>query len=175
MAMQTSEYTFETEFINLFKKHEYRFYTLAACFTKSDQFAKDIVQATFLKLWDKRESLKYVDNVERWLYRQTEEKIIHFLQKAALFCPVRDALWVNMQKPGSTDDDGQVGHLNFLIENAVQHLPPQRQNVYAYCQDNSITYHYIKKNIYQRNGKLDNTSGWAGMVNKIKSLVSFLK
>lgn len=172
MAMTTRDYTFETEFVSLFRKHEYRLYTMAIVFTKSDQFAKDIVQATFLKLWDKRDSLLYVDNIESWLYRQAENKILHFLEKAASFSSIRDAIWISMQKPNFNDVDTAVPvNFNLLIENAIQHLPPQRQDIYTSCQGNFVTYNYIKKNIDGRDQRSDNNS-WVGKATRwIKSLV----
>lgn len=174
MTLPTSEYTFETVFIRLFKKHEYRLYTLAACFTKSDQFAKDIVQVTFLKLWDKRDSIKYVDNIEQWLYRQAESNIIHFLKKAAAVTSVRDALWVNMQQPFVNEDEASLPNsFNFLIENAIQHLPPQRQNIYCSCKDNSITYDYIKRSVFPQGLMSNKTNILQQTVKKVKTLLRF--
>ena len=47
--------TLEKDFIRIFRQHEYKLHTLALRLTKSDQYAKDIIQEVFLSLWDHRE------------------------------------------------------------------------------------------------------------------------
>lgn len=48
------EHAFEMLFADLFKKHEYRLYTLVLKLTRSNQYARDIIQEVFLKLWEHR-------------------------------------------------------------------------------------------------------------------------
>ena len=41
----------EALFTAIFREHEYKLYMLVLRLTKSDQYAKDIIQEVFLKLW----------------------------------------------------------------------------------------------------------------------------
>src|SRR5687768_9489541 len=54
----------ETVFNAIFREHEYKLHTLSLRLTKSDQYAKDIIQEVFLKLWEHRDRLHEIDNVE---------------------------------------------------------------------------------------------------------------
>jgi RNA polymerase sigma factor (sigma-70 family) len=80
---RNEEHTLELLFADLFKKHEYRLHTLVLKLTRSDQYARDIIQEVFLKLWEHRNNIHTIHNIEAWLYRLTENKVIDFLRKAA--------------------------------------------------------------------------------------------
>ena len=41
----------EASFTAIFREHEYKLYMLVLRLTKSDQYARDIIQEVFLKLW----------------------------------------------------------------------------------------------------------------------------
>ena len=73
----------EAIFNIIFREQEYKLYTLALRLTKSDQYAKDIIQEVFLKLWERLDRIDEIENVEAWLYRATENKVIDFLRKAS--------------------------------------------------------------------------------------------
>lgn len=176
MPLPTNEYVFEVQFVDLFKKHEYRFYTLAARFTKSDQFAKDIVEDIFLQLWQKRDTILDESSAEKCLYQLAESKILHFLQRAAAHTSVRDALWVNMQRTMCCDSEtGSPNNFNLLIENAIRHLAPQRRDIYTSSNDNYIIYHYIKKNIYPRGLGLGRKGFISRVFNEVKRIYAFKK
>ena len=68
------EHSMELLFADLFKKHEYRLHTLVLKLTRSNQYARDIIQEVFLKLWEHRYQLHTIQNIEAWLYRLTENK-----------------------------------------------------------------------------------------------------
>ena len=82
----------ESMFVNLFKENEYFLYTLAYKLTKSDQTAKDITQEVFLKLWDNIGRVHEINNIEAWLYRLTENKVIDFLRKASADARLESAI-----------------------------------------------------------------------------------
>ena len=86
----------EVHFIRIFREHEYKLYTLALRLTKSDLYAKDIIQEVFLSLWDHRDNIAGIHNIEAWLYRVTENKVLDFLRKAAVNARLKKALWENL-------------------------------------------------------------------------------
>ena len=78
-----NEHALETFFADVFKEHEHRLYTLGMRLVKSEPYVRDLIQEVFLKLWEQRYNLSEIRNMEAWLYRVMENKIIDFLRKAA--------------------------------------------------------------------------------------------
>ncbi|HRO47998.1 RNA polymerase sigma-70 factor [Agriterribacter sp.] len=141
MTTQSSEHTLELRFTDIFKRHEYKLYTLALALTKSDQYAKDIVQDVFMKLWEHRNHIHTIANMDAWLYRLTENKVIDFLRKTAADKRLRDALWMNMQHMmNETEETISSREYKQVIEKAINHLPPQRKRIYRLSKEQGLNY-----------------------------------
>lgn len=141
MTTQSTDHTLELRFTDIFKQHEYKLYTLALVLTKSDQYAKDIVQDVFMKLWENRNHIHTIANMDAWLYRLTENKVIDFLRKTAADKRLRDALWTNMQQMvNETEETVSSREYCQVIEKAINHLPPQRKRIYRLSKEQGLNY-----------------------------------
>jgi len=126
------EHALEVLFVDVFQLHEQRLYTLALCLVKSEQHVKDIIQEVFLKLWEHRHHLQDIHNMEAWLYRVMENKVIDFLRKAAADNRLKDAIWNTIsQARNDTDEWLEAKEYNRIIQQAIDHLPPQRRRIYC--------------------------------------------
>ena len=140
----SEEHTLELLFADLFKKHEYRLHTLVLKLTRSNQYARDIIQEVFLKLWEHRYQIHTIQNVEAWLYRLTENKVIDFLRKAAADSRLKETIWKN--QPGSlneTEDHIVAREYSQIIQKAVDQLPPQRKLIYQLNREKGLNYQEI--------------------------------
>jgi len=127
-----NEHALETLFMGVFRQHEHRLYTLALCLVKSEQHVKDIIQEVFLKLWEHRHRLQDIHNMEAWLYRVMENKVIDFLRKAAADSRLKDTIWNNIsQARNDTDEWLEAKEYDRIIQQAIDHLPPQRRRIYC--------------------------------------------
>ncbi|MES1249452.1 MAG: RNA polymerase sigma-70 factor [Chitinophaga rupis] len=135
----------EVHFIRIFREHEYKLYTLALRLTKSDLYAKDIIQEVFLSLWDHRSNIAGIHNMEAWLYRVTENKILDFLRKAAVNSRLKNAVWANLQDSltNETINLVEAKECESIIRKAVDSLPPQRQLIYRLNRDKGMSYQEI--------------------------------
>jgi RNA polymerase sigma-70 factor (family 1) len=139
-----NEDTLEMLFAELFREHEQRLYTLALRLTKSDAVAKDIIQEVFLKLWENRDSIHAIQNMEAWLYRLTENRIIDFLRKTAADSRLREAIWKQLQQ--IADEPVQyvaAKEYTEIIQKAIDQLPPQRKLIYRLNKENGMNYQQI--------------------------------
>lgn len=149
MTPQSTEHALELRFTDIFKQHEYRLYTLALTLTKSDQYAKDIVQDVFMKLWEQRNNMHAVTNMEAWLYRITENKVIDFLRKTAADNRLRNALWINMQcLLNETEEIVSSREYHQIIEKAIHGLPPQRKRIYRLSREEGFNYSEIASELH---------------------------
>jgi RNA polymerase sigma-70 factor (family 1) len=139
----------EILFSGLFRQHELRLYTLAFRLTKSDQSAKDIIQEVFLKLWEQRDQIDTIQNVEAWLYRLTENKVIDFLRKAAADDRMRKVIWQNVQKiVNEAELYVAAKEYNEIIQQAIKQLPPQRKLIYQLNKEDGRNYQQIADELH---------------------------
>ncbi len=139
----------EHMFNTIFREHEYKFYTLALRLTKSDQYAKDIVQEVFMKLWDRRDQMHEIENIEAWLYRVTENKVVDFLRKASVDNRLKKAIWHNLQEIlNDTGTQVEAKEFNALIQKAIEQLPPQRKAIYRLNREKGLNYQEIADELH---------------------------
>lgn len=139
----------EAVFNAIFREQEYKLHTLVLRLTKSDQYAKDIIQEAFLKLWEHRDRLHEIDNVEAWLYRVTENKVMDFLRKASSNDRLKKAIWYNLQEiVNDTAEQVETKEFNMLIQNAIEQLPTQRKIIYRLNRDKGLSYQEIADELH---------------------------
>lgn len=160
----------ELVFSELFRQHEHRLYTLALKLTKSDQLAKDIIQEVFLKLWDQRNQLSSILNIEAWLYRVTENKIIDFLRKASADNRLKEKIWNQLQQIVNESEQYLAAkEYNQIIQKAIDLLPPQRKLIYQLNKENGMNYREIADKLHLSKHTVKNQLSTA-----IQSVRSFL-
>ena len=138
------EHSLELLFADLFNKHEYRLHTLVLKLTRSNQYARDIIQEVFLKLWEHRYQIHTIQNVEAWLYRLTENKVIDFLRKAAADSRLKETIWKNQpDNLNETEDKLVAREYGQIIQKAVDQLPPQRKLIYQLNREKGLNYQEI--------------------------------
>lgn len=138
----------ELLFEELFRRHEFRLYTLAQQLTKSEQYAKDVIQEVFIKLWERRHELSKIQNIEAWLYRMTENKVIDFLRKAAADGRLKEAIWKNL--PLQQEDPEvlmETKEYHQIIRKAIDSLPAQRKLIYQLNREKGLNYQEIAQTL----------------------------
>lgn len=148
-AGHNNEKTIEVLFSDIFRQHEHRLYTLALKLTKSDQAAKDIIQEVFLKLWDQRAIIHTIHNMEAWLYRITENKVIDFLRKASADTRLKKMIWDHLQQIVNESEQYLAAkEYNHIIQKAIEQLPPQRRLIYQLNKESGLNYNQIADELH---------------------------
>ncbi len=112
--------------------------------TRSNQYARDIIQEVFLKLWEHRDQIHTIQNVEAWLYRLTENKVIDFLRKAAADSRLKETIWKTQpDNLNETEDNVVAREYSQIIQKAVDQLPPQRKLIYQLNREKGLNYQEI--------------------------------
>jgi len=149
ISSRDNDHALEMLFADIFKQHEQKLYSLALRITKSDLYAKDVVQEVFLKLWEYREEMQAIKNIEAWLYRLTENKIIDFLRKASADDRLKEAVWNNLLKSfNETEALVAAKEYNQVIQKAIEQLPPQRKLIYYLNREEGLNYQEIAKELH---------------------------
>lgn len=139
------EHDWSVFFAETFKEHEQRLHTLVIRLTRSDQYAKDVIQEVFLKLWEQRDNLHTIQNLEAWLYRLTENKVIDFLRKLSADKRMKEAVWNNMhmQQVNNVEASVSIKEFHHYIQQAIETLPPQRRLIYFLNREEGLNYQQI--------------------------------
>ena len=128
---QGSQSAFDTLYLHYFEplvKH-------VAEITKDVAAAEDIVQDTFYKMWERRETFSKYDKIAGWLFVSTYNASMNYLRKI-----VADKK--NQQHiPQAEDTDYKIHEEQFrLMEEAIEQLPPQRKKIFRLCKLEGLTY-----------------------------------
>jgi RNA polymerase sigma-70 factor (ECF subfamily) len=123
----------EEAFTSLFYQYKDKLFAYIYSFTKSTETAEDIIQDVFMKIWNNREKLSEIENLNAFLYRIAQNKAIDELRRFS-----RDTLAMNEllcddeNKSVVTTPYEEVlsKEVAKSYKEAVNHLPPQQQRVF---------------------------------------------
>lgn len=131
----------ERRFLEVFRDQEARLFALALKMTKSAVHAQDLVQETFLRLWEHREEMPAIRNMDAWLYRVMENKLMDFLRKAAADERMREQIWSSLSGgPLSPAAIAENREYHALVGKAIDQLPPQRRLIYRLNREEGMSY-----------------------------------
>jgi RNA polymerase sigma-70 factor (ECF subfamily) len=112
--------------------------------TKSDQYAKDIIQEVFLKLWTQWDRIQEIENIEAWLYRLTENKVVDFLRKASADTRLKQAIFLHLNEIiNEPQFQVEAKECSQIIQKAIDQLPPKRRIIYRLNREGGMNYREI--------------------------------
>lgn len=119
----------EAEFNEIVRDHSSRLIRIVLCLTKNQYIAEDIVQETFLKLWEKRATLT-PENVGGWLYRVAWNLSLGHIRKEAGRTKLH-AFWTDQQYHSAGAEERLVQKENTKVFKKIyDRLPEKQQAVY---------------------------------------------
>jgi RNA polymerase sigma-70 factor (ECF subfamily) len=160
----------EAAFRTLFHTYFDNLYGAAFAYTKVHEQAEDVVQQVFLTLWEKRQTLLSVENLENYLFiiarnlilgqfrkQLTHEKHITYLRElfgAGESLP--DEILISRQQRD-------------LLEEAVRRLPPKQQEAYRLSREKGLSHEEIARVM-----NISKTTVKEHISNSLKSIKAFL-
>jgi len=173
----TQDKALELMFSDLFRAYEYPLYTLAFRLSKDDAVAKDIIQEVFLALWNMRQKLHEINNIEAYLFRITRFKVIKHLRKVSADSHLKEQIWMAM-KDLVEDGIARIEEREFhhILSLAIDQLPSKRRNVYLMRTTEGKTYKDIadQMNISQHTVKNHLSSATLAIRRFIKRTINCL-
>ena len=125
-----------------FKKNYHLACLIALRYLKDEQQAEDIVQETFLHLWQKREELKVQRNLKQYLLNAVRNRSLNYLQREKQFSQLPDKSF-----PEDLKDDAESNfseeELAVQIAKSIERLPPQCKKVFLLAYRDNLTYNEI--------------------------------
>jgi RNA polymerase sigma-70 factor (family 1) len=132
----------EHAFSELFNAHHQHLGMHIYRITDSVELAEEVVQDIFLKIWMNRETLNAVQNFKAYLFVISKNHALNCLRKQAKErihkLSIEDNV-VTMQLANNNDIDEHYT----LLDEAIDHLPPQQQKVYLLSRHSRLKYDEI--------------------------------
>lgn len=108
-------------------------------FLDSDTEAEDLAQDVFVKVWQSRQSLTKIENMNAYLYRIAKNTLYTYLDRS--FFPDQ----INETNPSHIPSIDELEELIFakeleeLIDIAIEKMPPQRKTIFCLSRKQGLS------------------------------------
>ncbi|NSL86497.1 RNA polymerase sigma-70 factor [Chitinophaga solisilvae] len=115
----------------------------ANTFLNDDDAAEDVVQETFIKLWQKHREIIGIPNIKAYLFRAVRNNSISALRRRNAEETGNKAYeWVVdvSEEPDALEKQNAKPYYEQLIYEAIANLPPQCREVFTCCRLQGMTH-----------------------------------
>jgi RNA polymerase sigma-70 factor (ECF subfamily) len=117
-------------FSEVFERYTPLLYIHAYKKLRNDTEAKDVVQETFIRLWNKRALLDEGNNLSGYLYRSVMNRIFNLMDHQKIVDGYAKAFNINLYRSHGSDHLVREKQLKELIEKEINRLPPRMREVF---------------------------------------------
>lgn len=134
----------ESAFKLIFDRYKARIFTFVVSFIHSNVDAEEIVQETFLSLWQNRSHLPVVEHPRNYLYTMVRNKTLRYISNAVRDEKMLKIIWANMQlEVNSTEEEFQWRESKARIAKALAMMPEQKQRIFKMCREDGLSHEAI--------------------------------
>lgn len=140
----------------LFKTYYPALCTFAYDFVNRHDLAEEIVQDTFLKIWEKYEDLDIQVSEKAYLYRAVQNNCLNFIKQNKIRAQYSGELFQQLESrislfslssAPSAAEKLEQSELEQLAEKAIRKLPPQCQDVFRLSRFEQLSYPEISRHL----------------------------
>lgn len=127
-------------FAKLYTRHLNNLVRYVSLVNKSNEETEEIIQEVFVKIWERRERLPEVDSFKNYLFRCAKNKLLdnfrrQEVRRRALFEIGRHKVVI----ASTTTDHAEYKEYYFLVQQAIERLPPQRKLIFRLKTEGGYT------------------------------------
>ena len=128
----------------LFERYYSVIYTASFKYLKVHEQAEDMVQTSFLKIWEKRDILATIDRFDAYLFRVARNEMTDIFRKNL----TRDKHIQRIrelfeEESGSPEDQLINKQKRALIADVISNLPPQQRQAFRFSREQGMNYQEI--------------------------------
>lgn len=151
----------EKAYADLFAHFHGRLYEYIYRLTKNKEVAEELVLDVFLKLWQGKEVIAEIQNMDGFLFKIAYRKSIDFLRSAVHNRKFADLAFLQLQVSDDEDPAAILMRREYdeKLREAIALLPPQRQKVFQMAKEGksyveiakelSISVNTVNKQVYE--------------------------
>jgi RNA polymerase sigma-70 factor (family 1) len=133
----------------LYHTYSQKLYGFAFSMLKNHEDAKEVVQETFFKIWEKRDRINPSGSIEAFLFSVSYHTTIDLLRKR--FKDDQYRSYVQIQLPGheskSEEDPVYYQELINILNEVVSELPEQRKKIYLLSREEGLSHKEIAEKL----------------------------
>lgn len=139
----------EDSFEILFNHYYSKLCTYATIFVKYPDVAEEIVQETFIRVWEKRSDIIIESTFKAYIYRSVHNNCINYLKSNKYIRDKQEAARIEISRQFEVNiknlDTGIIDQLiseefNLRFARAIESLPEQCRKVFLLCRNEQLTY-----------------------------------
>ena len=164
----------EMAFEQVFKKYFKALHAYAFTIVKEEETAEEMVQALFLRLWEKKENLDPQINLKAYLYRSVHNDSLNYLKHQKVKAKYQNHMVYQMKN--ETDNAAnrvQLRELENQLQRALTELPEQCRTIFQLSRFEELKYQEIADHLSLSIKTVENQMGKALKLLRLK-LVDFL-
>lgn len=127
----------------LFYKMKDKLFRYASRFVKDSEAAEDVVQDVMYKLWQKREEVDQIENLEAWLMVLTRNRSLDLLRKAKDNHVSMDEAYTVSDKSPAADKILETADLMTLLRSCLDQLPEKQRSIFHLREIEQMSYEEI--------------------------------
>lgn len=142
----------ERSFEMLFKKYYAGLSSYAMVFVKCDDLARELAHETFIKIWERRDSIKIESSFKSYIYRSVHNNCINFLKKSRHLSEIHETARaeilkqheINMQYFNQESFDRLLpDDFEIVFSRGLSLLPGQCREIFMLCRDDKLSYQEV--------------------------------
>ena len=158
----------------LFQKDFHQYYDplcrYALTLLKEPHSCEDVVQETFLRVWEKRQDLVGTEVLRFYLYRAVRNNCLSFLEKKQRTFLIHPAETNDFQPSFELRKERSDINLAISLKEAIDQLPPRCREIFVLSRTGGLTYKEIASTLSISVKTVENQMGKA-----LKMLRSFVR
>lgn len=127
-------------FAKLYTRHLNNLVRYVSLVNKSNEETEEIIQEVFVKIWERRERLPEVDSFKNYLFRCAKNKLLDNFRRQEV--RRRALIEIGRHKvviASTTTDQAEYKEYYFLVQQAIERLPPQRKLIFRLKTEGGYT------------------------------------
>lgn len=138
----------ERAFEKLYEKYSGGIYGFSLKLLKSTDFAEEVVQDVFLKVWNTRNDLDVNLNFKSFIYTIAKNQSLNILKRAANDLNLRDQLLYTQETFSTSTKDNLLNkEYENVKRNAINSLSSGRRRIFLMLREEGLSYEEIAKNL----------------------------
>jgi RNA polymerase sigma-70 factor (family 1) len=146
----------ERSFELLFKKYYAGLSSYALVFVKCDDLARELAHETFIKIWERRCSIKIESSFKSYLYRSVHNNCINFLKRSRHLSEIHETARaeilkqheINMHHFSQENLDRLLpDDFEIVFSKGLGLLPEQCREIFILCRDDKLSYQEVAERL----------------------------
>ena len=122
----------------LFRTYYSKIERFLAGFLDTKEEAEDLAQDVFVKLWQNRSAIIYVENLNAYLYRMAKNLLYDYIEKSQKLSFSQVATTSDIPAMETLEELIFANELNQLIELTIEKMPAQRKTIFMMSRKEGI-------------------------------------